>query len=209
MIPGSLYNFLTSSGSNNSKSSPSPAPLDPDPPSPFDLILSDHPGLPEPGPAHFEARRALWLSPPSTPIHRQPVAPSPSRARLEDLLNQPGALQDDHVWDVGLSRVWKALINGARLTKRLPLDAVVKILYAGWLRDGTWPEGAANIDEDNFFGSSTYVLPEPQPQSQPQSLSPLPVAPSLSAADSLASGVPSGESSAMAIEDSQMDESAS
>jgi hypothetical protein len=28
----------------------------------------------------------------------------------------------------------------------------VKILYAGWRRDGTWPDNAAVVDDDDFFG---------------------------------------------------------
>jgi hypothetical protein len=33
------------------------------------------------------------------------------------------------------------------------LGLQVKILYAGWRRDGTWPDNAAVVDEDNFFGT--------------------------------------------------------
>jgi hypothetical protein len=29
----------------------------------------------------------------------------------------------------------------------------VKILYAGWRRDGTWPDSATAVDDDNFFGT--------------------------------------------------------
>jgi hypothetical protein len=34
-----------------------------------------------------------------------------------------------------------------------PLGLQVKILYAGWRRDGTWPDNATVVDEDNFFGT--------------------------------------------------------
>jgi hypothetical protein len=33
------------------------------------------------------------------------------------------------------------------------LGLQVKILYAGWRRDGTWPDNATVVDEDNFFGA--------------------------------------------------------
>lgn len=33
------------------------------------------------------------------------------------------------------------------------LGQQVKILYAGWRRDGTWPDSATVVDDDNFFGS--------------------------------------------------------
>ncbi|KAI0284301.1 hypothetical protein BGY98DRAFT_930829 [Russula aff. rugulosa BPL654] len=65
----------------------------------------------------------------------------------------PGALERPDVWDAGLNRVWKGLVDGGRLKKFLPLRAVVKILYAGWRRDGTWPNNGTVVDEDNFFGS--------------------------------------------------------
>lgn len=68
--------------------------------------------------------------------------------------------------------MWKGLVEGGRLKNFLPLRAVVclhfprslllflitllglqvKILYAGWRRDGTWPDNATVVDEDSFFG---------------------------------------------------------
>ncbi|KLO08435.1 hypothetical protein SCHPADRAFT_835333 [Schizopora paradoxa] len=95
--------------------------------------------MPEPGLDYFYARRVLWLLPP--PIEPRPVSPSPSRIKLEALLNQPGAVESEEVWKAGLKNVWKGLVGGNQLRKRLPLSIVLKILQAGWLRDGTWPEG--------------------------------------------------------------------
>jgi hypothetical protein len=90
------------------------------------------------------------------------------------LLNEPGALERPDAWEAGLNKVWKALVDGGRLKNFLPLRAVVcqkkfhvsalflivtllgvqvKILYAGWRRDGTWPENTTVVDEDNFFGT--------------------------------------------------------
>ncbi len=87
------------------------------------------------------------------------------------MLDEPGALERPDVWDAGLNRVWKGLVEGGRLKNFLPLRAVVclpfprilflitllglqvKILYAGWRRDGTWPDNATVVEEDNFFGT--------------------------------------------------------
>ncbi|THH04036.1 hypothetical protein EW146_g10282, partial [Bondarzewia mesenterica] len=129
----------------------------PPPPTPFEALLASE-ELPPTGPDLFAARRALWLTPPPTPPI--PTSPSPSRIRLHDLLNQPGALESNEVWQAGLNKVWKGLVSGGRLRKLLPLNLVVKILYAGWIRDGTWPESAAAVDNDEFFSSeNVYVLP--------------------------------------------------
>ncbi|EJD01628.1 uncharacterized protein FOMMEDRAFT_88918, partial [Fomitiporia mediterranea MF3/22] len=95
--------------------------------------------LPEPGLSYFERRRAIWTtSPPNPP---EPSSPSPSRIKLEALLSQQGAVESEEVWRAGLKNVWKGLVGGNQLRKRLPLTIVLKILQAGWLRDGTWPEG--------------------------------------------------------------------
>ncbi|KAF8477877.1 hypothetical protein JB92DRAFT_3049539 [Gautieria morchelliformis] len=100
--------------------------------------------MPPPGPALFVARRALWLAPPAdTPREPHPASASTSRAKLEVLLSQEGRADDDVVWDAGLRSVWKGLISGGRLRRRLPLRMVIKILKAGWLRDGTWPSDSA------------------------------------------------------------------
>ncbi|CDO71372.1 hypothetical protein BN946_scf184908.g130 [Trametes cinnabarina] len=103
--------------------------------------------LPESGPDHFLARRALWC----TPVLDNPT-PTPanaSRLRLESLLDVPGAIEDDETWDSGLDKVWHGLVAGARLRHRLPLALVIKILQAGWIREGTWPRGAVAPDSDD------------------------------------------------------------
>ena len=121
-------------------------------------------GLPPPGVDHFAARRAMWWTPGSSPP--SPTEPNPSRGRLETLLAEPGALEDDKVWDAGLDRVWRGLTGGTKLKHRLPLALVVrtrlwsawcwidlstskiKILQAGWIREGTWPQGAVAPESD-------------------------------------------------------------
>ncbi len=79
--------------------------------------------LPEPGPSHYAVRRALWLQPPLDPP--RPSSPSPSRIKLEALLNQAGAVESEEVWKAGLKNVWKGLVGGNQLRKRLPLSIVV------------------------------------------------------------------------------------
>ncbi|KAI0751580.1 hypothetical protein C8Q80DRAFT_1098039 [Daedaleopsis nitida] len=103
--------------------------------------------LPPPGPDHFAARRALWWAP--SPNPPAPAEANPSRRRLEALLSSPGAIEDDQVWEVGVDRVWRGLIGGAKLKHRLPLALILKILQAGWIREGTWPKGAIVPDSDD------------------------------------------------------------
>ena len=91
--------------------------------SPFEerLAIED---LPPPGAAHFAARRAIWWTPGSSPPSSTET--NPSRGRLETLLAEPGALEDDKVWDAGLDRVWRGLTGGVKLKHRLPLALVVR-----------------------------------------------------------------------------------
>ncbi|KZV65675.1 hypothetical protein PENSPDRAFT_689662 [Peniophora sp. CONT] len=132
----------------------------PSPQSTFARLVEDsRPHLPPSGPELFEARRRLWTTPANaSPRPQRP--PSPSRTRLHELLHTPGALESDQVWHAGLGRVWKGLVSGGRLRSFLPLPLVNKILYAGWVRDGTWPAGEEVPDEDNFFGTTAPPAPD-------------------------------------------------
>ncbi|KAG1752625.1 uncharacterized protein EDB91DRAFT_1103573 [Suillus paluster] len=108
--------------------------------------LISNPEFPPPGPAHYAARRALWLTP-TKAHHRSP--PSSSRQRLEQLLSKPGAVNNEQAWKDGIEKVWKGLVNGGRLKRSLPLNLVIKVIHAGWLRDpDTWPAGAVAPDSD-------------------------------------------------------------
>ncbi|KAH9912617.1 uncharacterized protein BXZ73DRAFT_56117 [Epithele typhae] len=121
--------------------------------------------LPYSGPALYNARRALWLSSlPNLPSRNQD---NPSRKKLEALLDEPGATEDDAVWDAGVDRVWRGLVGGSRLKHRLPLVLVLKILQAGWIREGTWPRGAVPPDSDEGVG----LQDEPAHQSVPPVIS--------------------------------------
>ncbi|KAI0326668.1 hypothetical protein GY45DRAFT_1328624 [Cubamyces sp. BRFM 1775] len=109
--------------------------------------------LPPPGPELFHVRRTLWCTPgPNPPARTEPTAP---RVRLETLLAVPGAVEDDNTWDAGLDRVWDGLVGGVRLKHRLPLALVIKILQAGWIREGTWPRGAVVPDSDEELDQHT------------------------------------------------------
>lgn len=41
------------------------------------------------------------------------------------MLDEPGALERPGVWEAGLNKVWKSLVEGGRLKNFLPLRAVV------------------------------------------------------------------------------------
>ncbi|KAF8272510.1 hypothetical protein EI94DRAFT_299342 [Lactarius quietus] len=94
-------------------------------PATFQSLL-DTANLPPPGPEHFAARRALWTTPTAA-----------SRLDQSKQDHKPGVLESSEVSD----------------TAFVPLCTVIKVVHAGWRRDGTWPDNAAVVDEDNFFGT--------------------------------------------------------
>jgi len=99
------------------------------------------------GPSYYAARRSIWLSAASkAPSDHRPKATSSSIIKLESMISEPKALHSWKVWDAGLGSVWKGLLEGGRLKHNLPLPLLIKILYAGWIRDGTWPPGAKADD---------------------------------------------------------------
>ncbi|KIK43368.1 hypothetical protein CY34DRAFT_803869 [Suillus luteus UH-Slu-Lm8-n1] len=131
--------------SRDARTRPKDTPL-PSPNRSTSSSLISNPEFPPSGPAHYAARRALWLTPTKV-HHRSP--PSSSRQRLEQLLNEPGAVNNEQAWKDGIEKVWKGLVNGGRLKRSLPLTLVIKVIHAGWLRDpDTWPSGAVAPDSD-------------------------------------------------------------
>ncbi|KAL4076132.1 hypothetical protein J3A83DRAFT_4370326 [Scleroderma citrinum] len=134
------------------------SPCYPDPHQPSYLVNSN---LPPPGPAHYAARRTLWLTPTKVPEHSPS---SSSRLRLEQLLGQPGAVHSDEAWKDGVEKVWKGLVGGGRLRRRLPMNLVIKVIHAGWLRDPeTWPAGAVVPESDNDLSRSASLPSSPSP----------------------------------------------
>ncbi|KAF8812251.1 hypothetical protein BYT27DRAFT_7182686 [Phlegmacium glaucopus] len=111
----------------------------------FDEILQSSPSLPSPGPELYDARRRLWLTPRIKPATEPP---SSSRQKLEFLLNQPDAIHNQDLWRHSLEKIWDGLSSGGRLKYRLPMNLIVKIVHAAWLRDRTWPVGMEAPDSD-------------------------------------------------------------
>ncbi|KAF6762088.1 hypothetical protein DFP72DRAFT_877960 [Ephemerocybe angulata] len=103
--------------------------------------------MPPSGPEYYAARRKLWLKPgwEGTP---KPRPHSNSRQKLEAILNQTNALYDDNAWKK-IDRVWKNLANGTRLSERLPMGLIIKIVHAAWVRDHTWPAGFEAPEPDD------------------------------------------------------------
>lgn len=89
----------------------------------FDSILAAS-KLPPPGPDHYAARRALWLTPRCPAAPRSPE-PSTSRKRLERVLSSPNAVESNAAWKNGIEDVWKGLSSGGRLKRRLPMSLIV------------------------------------------------------------------------------------
>ncbi|KAL0570095.1 hypothetical protein V5O48_011870 [Marasmius crinis-equi] len=115
----------------------------------FEDRLKSASNLPPPGPSHYAARRALWLTP--TGHVREPLPPSTSRRKLETLLATPNAADDDNVWNGGIEKVWKGLSSGVTLKKRLPMSMVIKIIHCAWVQDETWPSGAIAPEPDDIL----------------------------------------------------------
>ncbi|CAE6455275.1 unnamed protein product [Rhizoctonia solani] len=102
---------------------------------------STDPAPPTSGPAFFELRRRQWRSAQSSTTSDQPSRPasdSSSHARLEAIVSSPGYEFDDAIWDTYLKNVNERLKAGVILRKPLPLWVVIRVLRAGWMRDGTW-----------------------------------------------------------------------
>lgn len=110
---------------------------------------------PEPlvGPELWASRRARWTTPSdgrtlAEVVHARRAADDAAQRRLVDIMREPGAEENQDVWSSGLNQVWRGLVTGVKLKRPLPLPTGIKVLHAGWLRDGTWPEGAAPPSSD-------------------------------------------------------------
>jgi hypothetical protein len=69
-------------------------------------------------------------------------------------------VESEDVWKSGIQRVWRGLLTGERLKRRLPMNLVIKIIHAGWLRDpDTWPPGAVAPEPDDVLDDLTVFHP--------------------------------------------------
>ncbi|RSH87297.1 hypothetical protein EHS25_003206 [Saitozyma podzolica] len=93
--------------------------------------------IPSTGLEFFEYRRHLFLA--GLPLPSTPTDLPTHYTRLETLLAEPGAEETELAWRAGVGGVLGHLNGGKRLSKPLRLGLVIKILRAGWLREGIWP----------------------------------------------------------------------
>lgn len=100
----------------------------------------DSSGVPTSGPAFFELRREQWRNaqPKEGTPAPNPTNDSTSHARLESVVTSPGYEYSDSIWNTYLKSVNERLKGGVTLRKPLPLWVVIRVLRAGWMRDGTW-----------------------------------------------------------------------
>lgn len=77
----------------------------------------------EPGISYFNARRELWLN--GKKKIPRPGETAASITRLEDMMRDPQALRSRKVWEAGLGRISKRLIEGGRLKYNLPMPLLV------------------------------------------------------------------------------------
>ncbi len=81
--------------------------------------------MPQEGPAFYEARRRLWLTPRPA---RTALAPKPHpdrRQRVEAYLGTPGIAESDDGWRV-IRGLWNGICSGRSLSDRIPLQSMVR-----------------------------------------------------------------------------------
>ncbi|KAJ1308700.1 hypothetical protein OPQ81_004391 [Rhizoctonia solani] len=121
---------------------------------------------PTSGPAFFELRRRRWrTAQPNTTSDQQsrPASDSSSHARLEAIVTSPGYEFDDAIWETYLKNVNERLKAGITLRKPLPLWVVIRVLRAGWMRDGTWygpnPPPAGLVETSSAMPETPALTP--------------------------------------------------
>jgi len=138
-----------------------------DGPSSSNSSESDSPSEPNSddwGPAFYDRRRWRWISSGSrdTPVVEDRERPSIALEKLEQVLKRPGVLEDDDIWDRYLKTVHSKLVGGTTVRKGMSLSYAIKILQAGWLRDGTWTGEDIQIaaqEEGSRFRTITTTAP--------------------------------------------------
>lgn len=78
----------------------------------------------ESGIPYFNARRELWLDGKKRKP-RPDQAPAPI-IKFEEMVKDPEALRNHSVWEAGLGRVSKRLMEGGRLKYNLPMGLLVR-----------------------------------------------------------------------------------
>jgi len=109
------------------------------------LLISTE--LPSPGPAYYEARRKLWLTPRPQRVALAPK-PNPNRRRkIERLLTPSKAINSFQYWEK-IADLWKGVCTGRKFAERMPLRLMVAVVHATWVQDETWPNGAVVQSSD-------------------------------------------------------------
>ncbi|KAF8607795.1 hypothetical protein BDV93DRAFT_603570 [Ceratobasidium sp. AG-I] len=128
----------------------------------------DSSGQPTSGPAFFELRRKQWRNaqPKEGTSASNPARDSTSHARLETVVTSPGYEYNDSVWNTYLKSVNERLKGGVTLRKPLPLWIVIRVLRAGWMRDGTWfgpgpvaPEPPISLETSSAMTETPAMTP--------------------------------------------------
>ncbi|KAF8351578.1 hypothetical protein F5887DRAFT_1069270 [Amanita rubescens] len=103
----------------------------------FDQLLASV-EMPQEGPAFYEARRQLWLTP--RPARTTALAPKPSSRtavkEVEAYLGTPGIAESDDGWRV-IRGLWNGICSGRSLSDRIPLQSMITIVRAAWIQDET------------------------------------------------------------------------
>ncbi|CAE6398110.1 unnamed protein product [Rhizoctonia solani] len=128
---------------------------------------SVEPAPPTSGPDFFELRRRQWRTAQPTTASDQPAArpasDSSSHARLEAIVTSPGYEFDDVIWDTYLKSVNDRLKAGVILRRPLPLWIVIRVLRAGWMRDGTWygpsPPPVGSVETSSAMPDTPSLTP--------------------------------------------------
>ncbi|KZT29289.1 hypothetical protein NEOLEDRAFT_1175001 [Neolentinus lepideus HHB14362 ss-1] len=130
-------------------------------PSHFSRLLENNP-LPPPGPDHFAARRALWLTPPpKSPPHSQ----SADQNSFDNVLSQDPS--DKGFWKIHLERAYDMLMAGRALKHSMSMKFIVRVVYAGWIHNGLWPKGVSVDDTDSFLGDDAPIYTPPNLPPEP------------------------------------------
>ena len=81
----------------------------------------------ESGIPYFDARRELWLNGKKKKPRSDQIPASITK--FEEMVRDPGALRSNTVWDTGLGKVSKRLMEGGRLKYNLPMHLLVRMQH--------------------------------------------------------------------------------